>query len=475
MSTANKIFSNTLWQVILRAISILIGVLNLSLITRILGTTSFGFYTTIFAFAQTFMILADLGLYLTLLREISTAEKAEQESKIVNNIFTIRFFASLIVLVLAPIAIIFFPYAPEVKTNLIYFILTFFLQSLVSTLAAVFAKKLAMPLVAIADLLNKSVYCFILFYLFFNTGSFRSVLAWHSFTQALGVILLIIFLRKFVKLHFAFDFSYWRKVFITTWPLALTTVLNLVYFKADTLVLSAYAPAEVVGLYGAPYRVLEVLATFPHMFMSLIVPLFTAHYLQKNWEQLQILSQHVFDFFVILSGLILVNIWLVSKPLMILLAGRDYAGSGPLLNILIIATVAIYFGTFFSYLVVAINKQKEMVKYFFIAAIVGLSTYFIFIPKYGAPAAAWLTVLVELLLWFFAYLVIKKHLPLKFFSPVFFKTVLASCLAFILGKFVFSYSFILSIIVASLVYVIVLYVTRGISKELLKKILTKTD
>ena len=74
MSVANKIFTNTLWQLVIRVATIVVGVFNLALITRILGQTGFGFYTTVFAFVQMFMILADLGLFLTLLREISAVK-----------------------------------------------------------------------------------------------------------------------------------------------------------------------------------------------------------------------------------------------------------------------------------------------------------------------------------------------------------------------------------------------------------------
>lgn len=473
MSTANKIFSNTLWQTIIRAVGILIGVLNLGLITRILGTAHFGFYTTIFAFVQTFVIFADLGLYLTLLREVSEAKDKAMETKAVNNIFTLRFFASVFFLGLAPIMVYFLPYAPEVKNNIIYFLLAFFFQSLVSTLSAVFAKKLEMPKVAIADFVNKAVYFFILLYLFFNSGHLSSVLVWNSVTQALGFILLFIFLKKHVSLNFAWDFSYWKKILIATWPLAITVVLNLIYFKADTLILSAYATPEDVGLYGAPYRVLEVLTTFPHMFMSLILPLFTAAYVAKNFEALKNIWQNTFNFFVILAGAMLLVVWLISEPLMVILAGSDFAASGKILNILIIATVAIYFGTLFSYLVVAIGAQKKMVKYFLLVAVLGLAGYFVLIPKFGYWAAAWMTVAVEILLWIFAWAVIQNKLHIKTDLVVVYKTGEALLLSFFFAWLIRGLPFIFVGLIALVIYILALYFFKAIDKNLFKQLLNK--
>lgn len=473
MSVVNKIFTNTVWQVVIRGISILIGVVNLGLITRILGTTNFGFYTTIFAFVQMFMILADLGLYLTLLREVSSVDGKEKESKIVNNIFTIRFVSSFLLLALAPFVVQAFPYSAEVKTSLIYFLAAFFFQSLTSTLAAVFAKKLAMPKVALVDLINKLAYLGLLGYLFFAGGKLSTVLFANSLTQIFAFIFLYIFLHKYIKLRFAWDFVYWKQVMIQTWPLALTVVLNLVYFKADTLVLSVFASPEEVGIYGAPYRILEVLTTFPHMFMGLILPFFTAAWLKKDFAKLRQVYQNSFDFFVMLTIGMMIFIWLSSTAMMSILAGSEFAGSGPLLNILIIATTAIYFGTLFTYLVVAMSLQKKMIKYFLAAAIVGLLGYFVLIPQFGYWAAAWMTVLVELLIWLFAYLVVKKHVDLKTNMTVVWKSGESAFAALFIAWLFKDFHPLIMSFVALLAYVVLLYFFKAVDKKMIKQLFNK--
>ncbi len=472
MSVANKIFTNTLWQVIIRITSIIVGVFNIALITRILGQSNFGFYTTIFAFVQMFMVLSDLGLYLVLLREISATKDRIKENKIVNNIFTIRVLSSAFILLLIPIVIQFFPYQEEVKTGVVYFMAAFFFQSLISTLSAVFAKKLDMPKVVITDISSKIIYLSILVY-YFNSISLNFVLLFNSITQGTAFILLYIFLRKYVVLGFAWDFKYWKKIFYYAWPLAITVVLNLVYFRADTLILSAFQSSSEVGLYGAPYRVLEVIATFPHMFLSLMLPLFTAAWLNKNLDKLKKVCQYSFDFFSIITMGMIGLVWLVSKRAMIILAGEDFAMSGGILNILIVATAAIFFGTLFIYLVVALQAQKQMIKYFFITAVLAIVAYFIFIPIYSYWAAAIITLIVEILIVFFAYIVINKNVKIRLNYIVLKKSILAGFLAFIISWFIKDINFILTVIVFSFIYLSVLYLSKAIPKELFKKLLTK--
>lgn len=470
MSTANKIFTNTLWQVAIRIVNILMGVFSLALITRMLGQAGFGHYTTIFAFVQIFAILADLGLYMAMLREISSVRDKLGENKIINNIFTIRLVSSVLMLVFIPLLIQFFPYSQTVKMGVIFFMGTFFFQSLITTLTAVFSKKLDMAKVAMVDFVNKLIYALWLAYLFFYGHSLREILLGNVFTMALSFIILLFFIRRHVKLSLAWDFSYWKIVWHRSWPLAITVVLNLLYFKADTLVLSAYQSPEEVGIYGAPYRILEVMATFPHMFMSLILPIFTASWVANKVKDLNKSFQHTFDFFSILSVMMLFSIWLVSKPLMIILAGEDFAPSGPILDILIIATAGIFFGTLFTYLIVAIDAQKQMIKYFLLAAIIALLGYFIFIPIYSYWGAAYMTLAVEWLIVLFAWRVVKKNIDLKINFKVFYKCLVAASFSFFVTYLLRSYNIILLLILFWFLYFIILTWLKTVSRENLKQI-----
>ncbi len=473
MSLANKIFKNTIWQVIIRVFNIIIGVLNLGLIARILGQSGFGYYTTIFAFLQMAMVLVDFGLYLTLLREIATTKEKKEEARMINNIFTIRFFSSLLFLLAAPIIIKLFPYDIIVQKGIIYFSLAFFFQSLISTLTAVFAKHLIMPKVALTDTFSKVSYFIFLFYFFKKNIDLNTILLFNSITQGLAFTLLYFFLRKYVSLRFKFDFKYWKSIFYKTWPLAITVVLNLIYFKVDTLILSVYQAPSEVGLYGAPYRVLEVLTAFPHMFMGLILPLFTAAYLAKNFKKLQKIWQHTFDFFSIISIGMIGGTWLISTKIMKLLAGNEFILSGPILNVLIVATALIFFGTLFTYLVVALEAQKEIIKYFLFAAFLGLLNYFIFIPRFSYWGAAYTTLFIEFLIVIFAYLVIRKYIDLK----IDFKVLGKSILAALIGLFSIwtwkDYNIFLTIISFSSLYLFILYLSKAFNKEIIKEVLNK--
>jgi len=64
------------------------------------------------------------------------------------------------------------------------------------------------------------------------------------------------------------------------WPIAISIIFNVVYLKGDTLLLSIFTNQTEVGIYGAAYRVLDVLTQTAMMIMGLFLPL-----LAFSWGQ----------------------------------------------------------------------------------------------------------------------------------------------------------------------------------------------
>ena len=160
---------------------------------------------------------------------------------------------------------------------------------------------------------------------------------------------------------------------------------------------------------------------------------------------------------------------------MILLAGPEFADSGAILNILIVATASIFFGTLFTYLVVALKIQKQMIKYFLIAAVVGLLGYFIFVPLFSYWGAAYMTLIVEVLIWIFAYMVVRKHLTIKLDLKVLAKALLAGLVTLVFTWLIKDINLALTILVAVFLYSATLYFTKAVDKSSLRQLLKPKD
>lgn len=469
---AQKIFLNTAWQLVFRTIEIGLGIITLGLITRYLGQVQFGYYTTIIAWLTFFITLVDLGLYLTLLREIS-AQTEEKMSKIVSNVFTLRIITSLIFLSLSYLIVNFLDYPTSIKTGVLAASASYFFISLVTVLTAIFQKQLAMPKVALANALNKVLFLGFVIFIISSKGSLEMILWSSSLASFFYFLLTWIFTAKYINLKLSFDFSYWKTILIKTWPIALTTALNLIYFKLDTLFLSWFqSPAE-VGLYGATYRVLEIVATFPHMFMGLILPLFTAAWVAGDIQKLRVVWQKSFDFFSFITLPMIFGTIMVATPLMTLVAGTNFSAAGPILQVLILATAAIFFGTLFTYMVLALDKQKAMIKFFGLAALLSIIGYYMFIPTYSYWGAAWVTVVIELLIILFAWVVIKGQFNYKPSFKAFNRLLLASLGMSVVIHYISFLPVLIVIAIAILVYLILVVALRAFDLKEAKMLISK--
>jgi len=393
MIESTKIAKNTIIQITGKILSILIGVLTLGLTTRYLGQIGYGYYTTVLVFLQIFGILMDFGLYLTLVREIS--EQPEKENQIFNNVFTLRFFSAILFLSLAPLVAIFLPYPAIVKWGIALTTLAFLFNSMVQIMMSIFQRRMAMGRAMLAEVIGRLVHLLIIILIIYLSGNLLAVLFGNIFNTLVYFLALFFFAKGFLKIKFAFDLGYWKRIIIKTWPIAVGIIFNLIYFKTDTLILSLIKPASDVGIYGAPYKFLEILATLPHLFLGLILPILTATWVQKNINEFKKIYQICFDLFAIIGLPLIFGGLVLATPLIVFFAGSDFIASGPVLKILIVATVLIFFGTLFNYLIVAIDQQKKILKYFIITSILSVVGYLIFIPLYSYYGAAWITVFSE--------------------------------------------------------------------------------
>jgi len=155
MRVARKIAYNVAISTVSKVLSTILALVAIGIITRYLGQDGFGNYATVLAFFSFFAALSDLGLYTISTREIS--REGADEEKIMGNMFTLRILSSLVVLVISPIIVYFFPYSPEVKYSIIIAAAAYVFSCAYQILNGVFQKNLAMDKVAISEFLGKAL------------------------------------------------------------------------------------------------------------------------------------------------------------------------------------------------------------------------------------------------------------------------------------------------------------------------------
>lgn len=471
MSLSQKIAHNTLIQIIGKALSTAIALIPIALITRYLGPEGFGYYTIIIAFLSFFGIMSDMGIYLTALQMIS--EPGRDAVKIFSNAFTARAIISIICFGTAPILALLFPYPAIVKQGIFITTIAFFFISLSQILHAIYQKELKMFEAELSEIVGKIVMLIsvvIVIYLKLNLLFIMLAIILCNFTHFL---IKYIYSKKYIRITLSFDKEIWQEIFFKSWPIALSILFNLIYLRGDTIILSLFASKSQVGFYGASYKALDVLTALPIIFAGLMMPLFTAAYVEKNIANLKKYLQISFDLSALLSIPIILGAQFIAYKTMMLIAGKAFYPAGAILKILIIAVNMIFFGTLFGHFIVAIGEQKTMLWGYLTAAILAIIGYFMLIPKFGAIGAAWVTVFSETTVAIIAFAIIYKKTKLSISPIKLFKALFAGAFMSLVLYFIRNANMFIIILIGAFIYAGSLYIIGGIDREMINSLIRK--
>lgn len=445
----------------------MLGLINLGLLTQYLQEHGFGQYSTVIAFLGFFIVIADFGLYLYVVREISKPET--NHSKIISNALGLRLAAALLALALGSLIALFFPYDPIVKKTMFLGIAAFLFVSLNQVLIGIFQKHLAGHLVVLSETIGRSINL-ILVYAFIKES-----LTLPYFILALVVANATIFFstlffaRKYERFGIEFDLLFWKEILKSSWPLIFAVILNLLYFKTDTIILSIFHSPEAVGVYSLPYKLLEGLLAFPAMFVGLIMPLLSTSAF-TDWKKFKNILQQSFNAIILMAIPILITVLYFSESIIDLLKGKSaYADSENVLKLLIFAAMIIFLGTLFGYTVVALNKQKTMIKGYLCGAVVGLILYFLLIPSFSYWGAAVGTIITEVIVAGYAYFLVKKTSGQSISWKILVSATPATLVLIIFFQFTEMF-WIAEILMGALIYIAVLVATKAVPFDFVKEI-----
>lgn len=469
MNLSSKVFYNTVVQVGSKIVATILGLVAIAIMTRYLGTIGFGEYTTIITFLSFFGILVDFGLTLVTVQMIS--RPGVDEKKILDNIFGLRLVSAVVFLGIAPLIIIFLPYSQEIKIGAAIAAFSFLFAALSQVFIGLFQTKLRMDKVSIAEIVSRIVLVAgILIVVKMDKGLLGMIVVM-AISSAVSFLFHWFFSRRYVHVSVGFDWSVWKEIITKSWPLAITIAFNLIYLKADTLILSLIKTQSEVGIYGAAYRVIDVLITVPFMFAGIVLPILTINWTIGNNDSFKRVLQRSFDFMVILAIPLIVGTQFLAKEVMVMIAGPEFGDSGQILKILILAAAIIFLGCIFSHAIIAFDKQKKIIWTYCFVSLTALIGYLIFIPRFSYVGAAWVTIYSEAVIALAAVYYTFKYSGFLPRFNVFFKSILASV---VMGFFLFAWpvrfyesmiGLFITLIFSSTIYFLALYLLKGIAKE----------
>ena len=436
------------------------GVVTVGILSRYLGTSGYGDFTFILTFLSIFAVLVDFGLTLTTTQMIS--EKKADEKRLLGNLISLRIFSAVVFLGSAPFFAILLPGTDGLLVMIAVGALSYLFGTTSQMMIGIFQKRLIMWQAVAAETLNRTAVLVGVIVAPVLGIDLLGIIWLFVIGNGLQLVTMLYFARRQVQFTPTWEPSILREIISRSWPIGASIFFNLIYLKGDVLFLFLYRGSEEVGLYGAAYKVVDVMTSIPVMYMGITLPILALAVSSGNKKGFQNTLQSTFDFFAIIAVPFVFGAIALGVPVMELISGPEFTQSGHVLQILGPAASVVFFGSLYGHTIVALNKQRPMTWAYFAVAVLTVVGYLYFIPRFGMFGAAWMTLGAELLIGAISFIVVARvgsHLPSL---TILLKAAAASLLMYLtLTVLPTSFHVLLDILLASLAYFVALFAFGG--------------
>jgi O-antigen/teichoic acid export membrane protein len=404
-STRRLVASNTAVQVAGRGLMLAIGLASIAVITRYLGPDDYGRYTLALTYMQLFAVLADVGLFTIVVRDISRDPSRTEE--LVGNTLTLRLVLSVVVIAVAAAISLLLPYDPDVRVAILLAGLPLLFGMLNSTFVTVLQSRLRMGRAVVGDVLGRAVALGAVALVAALDLGFYAVMGAAAAGALATAITTMLLTRPLARVRFQAEPAVWRGLLRTALPLGLALAINELYFRADTLIISLYEPYEQVGLYTLAYRMLELTLVFGTVFLTTTFPLLSQAVANDEARARRTIQLST-DVFVVLGAPLVAGGLAVAPEVVELAAGEEFGDAATPLRILLAAGALAWVNGVFGYALIAKERQMSALWLNLSALVFNVGLNLLLLPRYGIVVAAAVTVASEMLILGGSYVLMRR-------------------------------------------------------------------
>ena len=374
-------------------LNVALGVVVVALLTRLLGAASYGSYALLISLGTIVQLFADGGLYLTLTRQLAEAPK--RQTALLSHTMSLRLALLVVAFTIGLALTLVIPSLHSLTAAFVLVALGLVAQSMSQLLMGVFQQAQSIWPATVGDLLGRGAQLAAIGALAATAVTLEGMAL--TFAVGAGVALFAhqLLLPTARRWRLTAHWPTWKELAAVSWPLGALLLLSAIYFRIDTVILSLYWDAARVGYYGLAYRIIESALFFPAMLGGLLLPRLSEA-LAKN--QRARAGRLVSEGLTVALGVALVGVALAAgfaQEIIQVVSGADFAPAAPLLMLLAPALLILFAGNIFGFTLVALKKQVALLKLYAGLVVLNLILNLLFIPQYGATAAALTTLITE--------------------------------------------------------------------------------
>ncbi len=388
-----RLTRNFTLQVLSQIVAIVISVITVGVLARRLNVEAFGGFNFLFTFMFFFVAFNDLGIPLTVLREIT--EVPARTAEWVQNMIGLRLVMAFASIAVGWAVVVWLDLPPAYRVAQFVYLLILPVQAMGASVV-VLQSRIQIGRVVAADIIMRVVgFAVMLAAIFYGQGLLWVVVAL-VIGEMVGTALILAMTWRDVRPVPRFDFAVWRRIVRMSLPLSGNSVLTAILNRVDMVMLQKMAPTAELGLarvahYGSAYRVPNLVERVPILMMSTVFPMMVslgttdvAALRRLYWKTLLLLSA---------IALPMVAVVTVAAPYVVhAWMGPDYAPVVPLMRALVWASAFLYVALTPANLLIALRRQRINFWIMIPAAALNIGLNLYLIPTHGALGAAWANV-----------------------------------------------------------------------------------
>lgn len=386
------ILKNTFAQIFAKGITSVVTLVITIFLAKYFGASGYGDFTKVVSLVTLGYILVDFGFNAVYLQEKDISFKTLFYTRLLIATFLIIILNTIVFVLPRSSGAIGF--SDDVRVGIFIFSLTLFVQSVLQSSTAIFQQRKQYEHLFVSVLVGSLVsVCLFFFIQAYSALTLSSALLSLLIGNIITAIVSFVFARQSISLD-TLSFQRIKQLCLKSLPLGAMLVFNLVYFRADIIILSFFKSSTEVGIYGLSYRFFDFLLTLPLFLTNALYP----HFLDAEKNN-RTSAQIGIKFLTITLPLsfILVAIFWIASPLLILIDPDFYKAIVPF-RILLLSLPLFFASSILQWVLIAKKQQVFLVWPYLIIGALNVIANMIFIPTYSYIASSIITGLSEALI-----------------------------------------------------------------------------
>ncbi len=372
-----------------------VGYLVLTILTRYLAKGEMGEFFFAASLATFFALITQVGTDNYLIREV-----AEKPGSAVQRFSEVVFLRILLVplylLLLNGFTFIFKPQIAEVVFLTSIYVL---LEQLYSSFGSLFIGIKKIKYNVIVGVGTRFLLVFLIYAVAKLDGGLIEIITCYLIANALLVGgSFLIFRIKLGQLKFTWKLNKARETLGLSFPLFVLTVLGLIHFKVDVLMLGFMKSYSMVATYEAAYKLFEASQFLTVPIGMIFLPLFSELAYQESWKEIKRVIKKLMLVLMTLGTGITVLAFLLAGIVIPFVFGNKYGDSISVFKVLYLTVPILYSANISMVLAKSIYLERKAIKIMLACTILNILLNCAGIPLWGVLGAAWATFASETIL-----------------------------------------------------------------------------